>query len=161
MYLYLVQHADAKPKEEDPERHLTVNGKEKILRMASYLSRNVDIQLQSIIHSGKTRALETAKVLSEKLKPLKGIEEGKELGPNSTPWGWVENLSQFEKNIMIVGHLPHLQRLSSLLLCQDEHKKVVEFQKGCVLCLFKDESGIWTTKWMLVPQIIPEQQPDE
>jgi phosphohistidine phosphatase len=155
MYLYLVQHAEAKPKEEDPERHLTANGKEIIQRMASFLVQNVDIQLHSIIHSGKTRAVETAKALSEKIKPIKGIEEGKELGPNSTPWGWVENLSQIENNIMLVGHLPHLQRLSSLLLCQDEHKKVIDFQRGCVLCLFKDESSIWTTKWLIIPQIIP------
>ncbi|UCB46171.1 MAG: phosphohistidine phosphatase SixA [Spirochaetota bacterium] len=157
MYLYLVQHADAKQKEEDPDRHLTASGKEVIQRVASFLAENIDIQLHSIIHSGKTRAIETAKVLSGKLKPLKGIEEGKELGPNSTPWGWVENLSQIENNIMLVGHLPHLQRLSSLLLCQDEHKKVIEFQNGGVLCLFKDESSIWTTKWLLIPQIIPQQ----
>ena len=155
MYLYLVQHAEAKLKEEDSDRRLTTNGKEVIQRVASFLAQNTNIQLHSIIHSGKTRAIETAKVLSEKLKPLKGIEEGKELGPNSTPWGWVENLSQIENNTMIVGHLPHLKRLSSLLLCQDEHKRVIEFQNGCVLCLFKDESSIWTTKWLLIPQIIP------
>ena len=155
MYLYLVQHAEAKPKEEDPDRHLSERGLETIRRVASFLSQNADIRLHSILHSDRTRALETAQVLGEKLNPSRGLEEAKELSPTSTPWGWVERLAQITNDIMIVGHLPHLQRLSSILLCQDEHKKILEFVKGCVICFFKDESGIWTVQWMLTPAVIP------
>jgi len=155
MYLYLVQHAEAKPKEEDPDRHLSDRGRKTVERVASYLSQNIDIRLHSILHSDKTRALETAQVLGQKLNPLRGLEEAKELVPTSTPWGWVERLSQLANDTMIVGHLPHLQRLSSILLCQDEHKKILEFEKGCVICLSKDESGVWAVQWMLTPSVIP------
>jgi phosphohistidine phosphatase len=156
MYLYLVQHAEAKPKEEDPERHLSDRGRKTVQKVAAYLAQNIDIQLHSILHSDRARAMETAQLLGEKLNPVRGLEEAKELNPTSTPWGWVERLAQINDNIMIVGHLPHLQRLSSILLCQDEHKKIIEFEKGCVICLSKDESGIWSTHWMLIPSVIPE-----
>lgn len=155
MNLYLVQHAEAKAKEEDPERHLTDIGLANIKKVASFLAQNSDIHLNTIIHSGKARAIQTAEVLAEKLNPSSGLEVGKELGPVSSPWGWVENLSQIDNDIMLVGHLPHLNRLASLLLCQDETKKIVEFRNGGVLHLLKDESGIWTIRWMVIPQIIP------
>lgn len=155
MHLYLVQHAEAKPKEEDPERHLSERGLKTAQKVASYLVDTIDIQLHSILHSEKARALETAQVFGEKLSPFRGLEEAKELSPNSTPWGWVENLAQIENNIMIVGHLPHLQRLSSILLCQDEHKQIIEFEMGCVICLSRDGSGIWAVQWMLIPSVIP------
>jgi len=53
MNLYLVQHTEAKQKEEDPERSLTDYGRACIRRVASYVARNTDIAVQRIIHSGK------------------------------------------------------------------------------------------------------------
>jgi phosphohistidine phosphatase len=155
MYLHLVQHAEARPKEADPERHLSGKGTKAAQRMASYLVSHTDISLHRILHSPKARAAETAHIFYDKLKPAGGIEEAKELSPISTPWGWVERLTQLEEDIMIVGHLPHLQRLSSILLCQDEHQKIIEFEKGCVICLFRDESSIWVIRWMLIPSMLP------
>ncbi|MBN2324133.1 MAG: phosphohistidine phosphatase SixA [Spirochaetes bacterium] len=155
MYLYLVQHAEARPKETDPDRHLSEKGSKMAERMVTYLARNADMSLNRILHSPKTRAVETAGIFYERLKPEGGMEEATELSPMSTPWGWVERLSQLEENIMIVGHLPHLQRLSSILLCQDEHQRIIEFEKGCVICLFRDDSGIWAVRWMLTPSVLP------
>jgi len=155
MHLYLVQHAEARQKETDAERHLSEKGRKTAKRMASYLASNIDITLFRILHSPKVRAAETARIFYERLKPAGGIEEAKELSPTSTPWGWVERLVQLEEDIMIVGHLPHLQRLSSILLCQDEHKKIIEFEKGCVIYLERDESSIWAIRWMLTPSILP------
>lgn len=155
MKLYLVQHGEAKPEEEDPERSLTENGVAGIRRVASFIIRATDISVQMILHSGKKRALQTAELFAEKFKPPKGVELGKELNPMSLPWGWVERLAQMEEDIMLVGHLPHLQKLSALLLCQDENKPIIKFQCGGVISLFKDESGIWSLIWMITPQIVP------
>ena len=34
-------------------------------------------------------------------------------------------------------------------------KYIVDFTKGGVVCLFRDESGIWSLQWIIVPQILP------
>jgi len=154
MYLYLVQHAEAKPKEIDPDRSLSENGIETAEKVASFVGGHSDIRLTTIVHSGKKRALQTAEIFAEKLQPVEGIRQEKELEPLSTPWGWVERLAQINNNIMIVGHLPHLKRLNALLLCQDENKPIVEFQMAGVICLFRNESGIWTIEWMVIPRIL-------
>ena len=155
MKLYLVQHAQAMQEDEDPTRSLTGYGMDCIRRVAHYASRYLNIDIERIIHSGKKRAIQTAEVLADELKPVKGIEQGQEMNPLSGPWGWVEQLSQFEENIMLVGHLPHLKRLAALLLCQDESKQFLEFQQGGIISFCRNESGIWVLKWMVIPGIIP------
>lgn len=154
MYLYLVQHGKAMPKEENPDRPLTSEGYKDVRKIASFLAMCPDVKISAIVHSGKTRAEQTAEVFAGALH-LKGkVRAEKELNPESLPWGWVERLAKLEEDLMIVGHLPHLQRLSSLLICQDENKPCVEFRNGGVVCLKRNESGIWSLQWIIVPQII-------
>jgi len=155
MNLYLVQHAKAMPKEEDPDRPLTPSGYASIKKVALFLAQDYDMHIDVIFHSGKTRALQTAEVLAEKLHPTRGMVAEKELNPLSQPWGWVERLADMKEDTMIVGHLPYLRRLTALLICQDESKPCVEFQNGGVLHLTRDESGIWSIKWIIIPQLIP------
>jgi phosphohistidine phosphatase len=155
MYLYLVQHGAAVSKEADPERPLSLEGRIEVKKVASHLAATPGISIQRIYHSGKLRAEQTAAIMARELR-LKGkVEAAKELNPTSLPWGWIERLVDMQDNVMIVGHLPHLKRLTALLVCQDESKKCVDFQNGGVVCLFRDESGIWSLKWIIVPQILP------
>jgi phosphohistidine phosphatase len=155
MYLLLAQHGEAEPEEINSERPLSDNGVVSVRGVAAFIAENTDTKVKTIYHSGKKRAIQTAELFAKILKPSKGVVLGKELNPLSLPWGWVERLAKIEENIMIVGHLPHLNKLSALLLCQDESKPVVQFQKGAVICLYKNESGIWSIIWMIVPQILP------
>jgi phosphohistidine phosphatase len=154
MHLYLVQHGEAVPEEVDPERPLTLEGRDSVKRMASYIGHHGDMEIDRLYHSGKLRAQETAAIIARELRLEKRMEEGKELNPRSLPWGWVERLADMQENIMIVGHLPHLKRLTALLICQDESKKCVDFKNGGVVCLARNESGIWSLQWIIVPQII-------
>ena len=85
------------------------------------------------------------------------VEAAKELNPASLPWGWVERVADIQEHVMIIGHLPHLKRLTALLVCQDESKKCVDFRNGGVVCLFRDESGIWSLQWIIIPQILPQE----
>jgi phosphohistidine phosphatase len=155
MYLYLVQHGEAVAKEVDPERPLTLEGRLAVKKVASYLAANSAVSIQRIYHSEKLRAEQTAGVFAKELRLGKRVEVGKELNPQSLPWGWVERLADVEENLMIVGHLPHLKRLTALLVCQDESKKCVDFRNGGVVCLLRDESGIWSLQWIIIPQILP------
>lgn len=154
MNLYLVQHAEAKPKEEDPQRPLSEKGRVDIRKVASFIKEQAVIKIDIIMHSGKTRARQTAEVLREYLDPAEGIKEVEGLGPVAEPSVWKARLTDIKENIMLVGHLPHLSKLAALLLWQEENKRIVDFQMGGLVCLARDESGAWSVSWMVVPQIL-------
>ncbi len=55
MFLYLVQHVEAKREEDDPARYLTEKGRREIESVAHHLKR-LHVQVRQIFHSDKTRA---------------------------------------------------------------------------------------------------------
>lgn len=153
MILYLVQHAEAKSEEEDPSRGLTEKGFQDIKKIAEYVSR-FNIRVSRIFHSGKTRALQTARVLADYLKPEKGISETDGLAPLDEPEIWAERISKMDDDIILVGHLPHLGRLSSLILCGGKEKNIIDFKIGGIMCLEKFEDGNWSIEWIITPGVI-------
>ena len=152
--LYLVQHALAEPKDVDPNRPLSREGRESLERVASFAAKHGHIALSLIVHSGKLRAQETAEVLGAYLKPTRGIEEAEDLDPTSDPAIWAARLRSTQEDIMLVGHLPHLERLSSLLLTRDKDKRVVQFQNSGIVCMEREDQGNWTVRWVLTPDLI-------
>ena len=156
MFLYLVQHADAKREEEDPTRPLSKKGLQDINRVASYVS-NLNIRVYKIFHSNKLRAKQTAEVLSENVKSIKGVSEVEGLAPLDNPDIWAERLKDIPDDVILVGHLPHLAKLASLLICGNADKNVVGFKMGGIVCLKKDDAGVWSFEWMLTPEITAEQ----
>ncbi len=152
MRLYLVRHAEPKTKEEDPERPLSEKGFQEIGKVASYLSQ-LNIRVDAIFHSGKLRAKQTAEVLSEELNPPEGLSETDGLAPLNDPAIWADRLKERTDDIMLVGHLPYLERLSSLLLCGDMDKKIVAFRMGAVVCLKREDNAEWSLQWILIPEM--------
>jgi phosphohistidine phosphatase len=153
MFLYLVQHGDAKREEEDPLRPLSARGIEDVKKVASFISR-LEITAEEILHSGKLRAKQTAEILSDSLLITKGISETKDLAPLDDPVIWSETLKLRTHSLMLVGHLPHLGRLSSLILSGDKERSIISFKMGGVVCMKRDDAGIWTLQWMITPEII-------
>ncbi len=156
MLLYLVQHGEARKKEEDPSRGLTTRGRNDAEKISGYLSKQV-IPLDEIFHSGKLRAEETADIFAEALKPVHGVARANGLLPLDNPTLVHEKLLGMESNIMLVGHLPHLGRLASLLLCGDPEKHVVSFHMAGVVCLERDTNGLWSLQWMITPPVLIER----
>jgi phosphohistidine phosphatase len=154
MNLYLVQHAQAKAESEDPERHLSEQGWEAIRMMAGFAAERPAVRVAGILHSGKTRARETAETLAEALRPPSGVEAIDALDPMADPTVWAERVAQRAEDLMLVGHLPHLSRLASLLVCGNPEKQVVAFQMGGIVCLRTDEEGRWSIGWMVVPDLL-------
>jgi phosphohistidine phosphatase len=153
MFLYLVQHGEAKKEEEDASRPLSEKGLKDVRKTASYLSE-LNIEIDEIFHSVKLRALQTAEVFSDNLKPEKGLSKTHGLAPLDDPFIWVELLKDIKNDIILVGHLPHLGKLTSTLLCGDSNKNIVAFRMGGVVCLKRDDSDMWSLQWMVIPQII-------
>ena len=119
-------------------------------KTASFISGISGIEVARIIESGKLRATETAEIIGNSLG--KGTEKGEHLSPLDNPGEWVGGLNETSEDTMLVGHLPHLGKLASLLLAGAPEMKLVEFSPGGVLCLERNDDG-WTVQWMVVPQL--------
>lgn len=153
MFVYLVQHAPAKREAEDPTRNLTEKGRMEIENVSHHLKR-LNVQVQQIFHSGKTRARTTAEILAWHLKPPAGVTEAPGLAPLDDPAIWADRIGQLTEDIMVVGHLPHLGRLAALLMTGDQEKNVVNFQMGGAVRLQQMSPGQWAVDWMILPEII-------
>jgi phosphohistidine phosphatase len=154
MRLYLVQHAEAKREEEDPNRDLTVKGRADIGKVAKFLE-SLDLGVSRVFHSGKTRAKTTADILAASLKPPRGVSETDGLAPLDDPEIWAGRMARLAEDAVLVGHLPHLARLTGLLLCGDAEKNAVQFQMGGMVCLGRSDASPWGLEWMLIPGILP------
>jgi hypothetical protein len=55
---------------------------------------------------------------------------------------------------MLVGHLPFLEKLTSLLLCGNEKTRLVLFRYGAIVCLEQREDKGWGVRWILTPEMI-------
>jgi len=153
--LYLVQHGEAYSKEENPDRPLTEKGKEIIRKIGNFLNNN-RVVIDAFWHSPKTRAKETAHILREELQLNSSpITEYKELEPEENPSKTLKEIKKSGYNaIMIVGHLPHLSKLSGLLLCNDKDADIINFEKGCVVCIEWNEETGGILKWMIIPSLL-------
>jgi len=148
---FLVQHGEAKSEIEDPERHLTEKGKKESEKVADFLLK-INLRPDIIIHSGKIRARETAEIFSKILNPEKGIIQGENLSPLDNPRFWGERLKIEKEKIMLVGHLPHLSKLTSLLLINDENREIVKFRYSSCLILSREEKNFYI-KLFITPLI--------
>lgn len=153
MLLYLVQHGEAKKEDQDPKRGLTDRGKEDVRKIAEYAAR-LRIRSSEIFHSAKPRAQETARILAQHLKPERGIDQADNLLPMDDPALWALRILGMGEDIMLVGHLPFLQRLAGLLLCGDKEKACVDFKMGGMVCLRRFEDGRWAVEWVVVPEMV-------
>jgi phosphohistidine phosphatase len=153
MPLYLVRHGEAYEETVDPNRSLTEAGKATIHAMAK-LAAAFNVPVSQVLHSGKTRARQTAEIFSQYLKPPKGVAEIKSVNPHDDVTNIVPTLDP-SGNVMIVGHLPFMERLVSYLTTGETDKTVVKFQTGGIVCLEQThKSGAWYIKWVLMPKMV-------
>ena len=152
MELYLVQHGESKSEAEDPERHLTDKGKDEVESVARHVAP-LGVDVAQVLHSGRLRAKQTAELLAQYLSPPQGVKEQKGLGPLDDPHEAQQLIQQAERPLMLVGHLPHLSRLASLLILNSPDKEVVKFTMGGIICLSKGDNG-WLVEWTLTPKLI-------
>ena len=152
MTLFLVQHGKAKPETEDPERSLTEQGAEIVRRMAEWAAQ-VGLDVDQIQHSGKRRAEQTAMIFAKRLSPPKGVNAVKGLSPKDDVNQVAASLRSDQGSIMLVGHLPHLSRLVSLLLTGNPEIEVVRFRNAGIVCLTQLE-GQWAVDWVMQPDLL-------
>ncbi len=153
MQLYLVQHGEAASKEEHPDRPLTDKGISDVRMVLDALPSRL-LPIDRILHSGKTRARQTAELIADRLAPPTGVGEADGLAPDADASIWRERLKGDDRTLMLVGHLPHLARLASLLLTGDPDASVLTFRPGGIVCLERGGQGDWSVCWMVIPELL-------
>ena len=152
MALYLVQHGKSLPKDVDPDQGLSDEGKSEVRRIAG-VAEGYGVKVSKIAHSGKKRARQTAELFGTVLAPSQDIEERDGLKPLDDVSAVADTLNTSE-NLMLVGHLPFMERLANYLITGSSDGLVFKFQNGGILSLEQDpESGSWFIKWSLMPHI--------
>jgi len=152
MELYLVQHGEAKSKAEDPQRPLTERGREEVQRVAAFAAR-AGLKVSPVRHSGKRRAEETASILAERLSPAKGVLAVSGLAPMDDVRPIAQALRKETAPLMLVGHLPFMDRLAGLLVTGDPDRSVVRFRRGGIVCL-EGAGAAWAVKWVITPELV-------
>jgi len=153
MRLYLVRHGRAMPKDENPQQALSAGGRADVERMASFLARSGAAPVR-VVHSGKTRAAETALLLAEVLGPGRLVEEMTGLSPMDDPAPLIEAVAGWTDDTMVVGHNPFMERVVSRMLTGRDGMPVAAFPTAAVCCLERLDAGAWVMHWHASPALL-------
>lgn len=147
--LYIQQHGDALPKQEDAARPLSSKGFYDIKHIAEHMAEK-DVLIQRIVHSGKLRAEQTAEIISDKLVPDVMPEALSGISPNDNPVKFIEDLGIVEGAVFVVSHMPFVSNLCSTLLVGNPDAQF-RFTPGTVACLGYEE-GQWSLLCLVSPE---------
>jgi phosphohistidine phosphatase len=152
MAVYLVQHGRSLPKDIDPDQGLSDEGMAETKRIAE-VARGYHVRVSLIKHSGKTRARQTAEIFASALNPTAGVEEAGGLKPLDDVAAFAGSIDM-AADMMLVGHLPFMQRMASYLVTGSADAPIFKFQNSGIVCLEKDpDSGSWVIVWTLMPKV--------
>jgi len=153
MRAYLVQHGEARSKEEDPERRLTQRGVRDVEKVAAFI-KPLGLSVTAIRQSGKTRATQSAEILATAVPAADGVVERDGLGPTDSVTAIARELNQSDADVMLVGHMPFMDKLASLLVAGSEDAGVVAFRNGGIVCLEREQET-WRVAWIVPPELLP------
>ena len=142
MQLYLLRHGIATDRAEptcptDSERELTQLGYKRTRRAMKGL-RRLSLTPQLVLTSPYRRAVQTAELAARCLRLSLSSDAfitTEELLPESPPHALLDRLGSFEgKNILIVGHAPHLDTLLAAAV-GSRMPSITSMGKAAVACL--------------------------
>lgn len=151
MKLYLIQHGISLSEKEDPQKPLTPEGIGQTEKVAEFLKRN-NITVESLWHSNKLRAIQTAQIISQNLN-FKEIRQREDLAPLEPVNKIAYEILSLNKDLMIVGHLPFLAKLANLLLINREEPSLISFKNSGVVVLEYDGRE-FRLCWFIVPELL-------
>jgi len=151
--IYLVQHAEAMPKDQNPDRPLTERGDADVRHLGAFL-RQGGVPVEAIYHSGKLRAQQTADILSEHLTPGLAPEELDGLGATDPVAPVAERIGHWDRNIMLVSHLPLVGLIAGELVAGAEDRPPVAFHPGSAVALENNAEEGWQVAWMIRPELL-------
>lgn len=152
MRIYLVEHGETLSPSIDPGKPLSPRGKENIEKIAKFLGEKT-FPLSAILHSQKLRAKQTAEILQQYLAPELELEEYLYLNPDDSIERISIRIESGKEDLLIVSHLPLLNKLLGYLLVGDETQLVVNLKPGTIVCL-SPLNGNWLIDWVFNLEMI-------
>ncbi len=149
MKVYLVQHGKAVPKERDPLRPMSLKGKAETEKTAAFF-KSKNIKVNTIWHSAKLRGIHTAEILCTAVD-CSEIQPRNDMNPLDAVDSFPEEILSLNIDLMIVGHLPHLQKLADLMLTGSKDAHIISFKNSGIVCL--EYTGSWEISWMVTPSL--------
>lgn len=151
--LFLMRHAEALSHDADAKRPLSPLGEVHAKKMALWL-HSMQIEIDTIIHSGVLRAEQTASIVAEqyKITPI----QSDALAPDASIVSLAEIIGDLQNNTLLVGHLPNLDLLSNLLITYDEQCTTLSFQPAAMAAFNLSENQC-LVEWFVQPGIISEE----
>jgi phosphohistidine phosphatase len=153
MRLYLMQHADALPKEVDANRPLSQRGRGDVERMAAFLGQRA-VAVERIYHSGKSRARQTAEILGGRIAPGLTPERLAGINPDDPAQPIANDVGAWREDTLLVCHQPFLGKLTCLLVGGEENAEYLSFEPGTIVCLESMPKRRWTVFWMIRPKLL-------
>jgi phosphohistidine phosphatase len=145
--IYLVHHGDAVGPEVDPQRPLSERGLAAVLLVADEARRR-GAKPDCIWHSGKLRARQTAEACWKLCNPLAPMTAERGLQPTDPPAWMHDRLLGETRDVMVVGHMPHLPRLLRMLIGEDPETSTVSFPLHGIVAL-TGEGDRWKEAWRI------------
>lgn len=149
MRIYLMQHGHSLPENIDPNRGLSEQGKKETRKIGWFLKKR-NIKIATAWHSSKLRSKQTAQIISEYLHPAKLVERN-DINPNDPVERFPREIEKTGEELLIVGHLPFLQKLCSEILADSSSYDLVSFKNSGVICI--ENGGDYKILWVVVPEI--------
>ena len=153
MKLYLIRHGDAEFMANDTVRPLSQQGEREAKSAGHYLLK-VDTKVDFIYHSTLRRSRETAEHIAHILNAVALLKERNGLCPEDSPALFAEELQIERQSGAIIGHLPFLQIIASILLLSPSEMLPIKYTPGSILCLEREGYGEWLLRSFTPAKII-------
>jgi|SRR5271157_509838 len=158
MDIYLLRHASANhydPAKDDDKRPIDKTGEQQSHDVGRALAA-LDLDLDVIISSPLTRAMQTAEIVAGELGHKDKIVTDEALRPEASYQAFEDLLARFgkKKAIMVVGHNPSMTGFLVQMLSGSGSAEFIDFKKGAVAKVEKNGSQPAVLKWCLTPKVI-------
>ena len=111
-------------------------------------ARSRGVAIDWVYHSGILRAQQTAQLVTAVLVPQQGVREISGLCPEDDPLIIKAQVDEAAYPLLLVSHLPYLDRLAGLMTAGDTEGSVIEFAPATLICLNR-RANRWKFQWSL------------
>jgi len=146
--VHLVHHAAAVGPEVDPQRPLSPAGRASAEKVAHEAARR-GVRPDVVWHSGKLRSKQTAEIFWRACNALAEFSAVRDVQPSDPPMRVRDRLRHDSREIMLVGHFPHLPALLGLLTGGRDGEPA-PFPAHGIVTLYSDDEGMsWNEEWRI------------
>lgn len=153
MKIYCMRHGQVSDVAGEHGPALSDLGVQEITTMAHFL-KTQGVDFSHVLHSEKTRAAQTAGIITSVVNPELAMEPSELLTVAEDVITMAGDVEQWSDDTLLVGHLPMMQELVSMLCLRDPLRLSLSFIPGTIVCLERQQQQRWVISWLLSPTIV-------